>query len=361
MTEVDQNNRQRRARRIFIVLIVLAIGLMVAIILPFLTAMLMAAVVAGALHPLHLRLQRGLRGRPRVAAALITIGVILLLILPLGAITAVVIKESIDGVRFVSQTLKQSTGVVRLMESLPEPLHGMTGKILETFPKLEQQLASKAIKAQMGAQSGAAALAMGGAVSATGSVLIQAFLFLIAFYCLLVDGVRLVQWMESALPLQPGQTTELLTMFRKTAVSVLTSTIATSGVQAIAALIGYLIARVPQPFFFALLTFVVAFVPLVGAGSVCLAAAALMLLMGKLGWAIFLAAWAVLVVGLADNLVKPLLMKAGLELHGVVVFFSLLGGLSTFGAIGLLLGPLIVAFFLAVVRIYRRDFGPSSE
>lgn len=361
MTDLDKESRERRARRTFMVLIVLAIGLMGAIILPFLTAILMAAVVAGAFHPLHVRLQRRLRGKPRIAAGLITAGVILVLILPLGAITAVVINESFAGVRFVNQTLKQSGGVVDLVDALPAPLRGVAAKIRETFPKLELELESESIKAQMGAQSGAAAAAVGGAMSATGSALFQTFMFLIAFYCLLVDGARLVHWMESALPLQPGQTTELLITFRKTAVSVLTSTIATSGVQAIAAFIGYLIARVPQPFFFALLTFVAAFVPMVGAGSVCLAAAALLLLMGKIGWAIFLAAWALLVVGLVDNIVKPLLMRAGLEMHGVVVFFALLGGLSTFGPIGLLLGPLIVAFFLALLRIYRRDFNAGTE
>jgi len=360
MTDMNQANRKRRARQIFVGLIGLAIGLMGAIILPFLTALLMAAVFAGALHPLHVRLQRRLRGRPRAAAALVTVGLILLLILPLSGIAAVVIKESVDGFRFVSKTLKQKKGVGNLVESLPGHLEGIANKILETFPRLEKKLESASLKAQMGEQSGAAAAAVGDVVSATGSVVFQTFMFLIAFYCFLVEGASLVAWMESVLPLQPRQATELLTMFRKTAVSVLTSEIATSGVQAIAALLGYLIAQVPQPFFFALLTFVIAFVPLVGAGSVCLAAAALLFLMGKIGGAIFLALWAVLVVGLVDNFIKPMLIKVGLEMHGVVVFFALLGGLATFGAIGLLLGPLIVAFFLTLLRIYRRDFGVGS-
>ena len=66
------------------------------------------------------------------------------------------------------------------------------------------------------------------------------------------------------------------------------------------------------------------------------------------------------VVGLVDNLVKPLLIKRGLEIHGAIVFFSLIGGLAMFGAIGLLLGPLFVSLFLAVVRMYHRDYTPAD-
>lgn len=62
-------------------------------------------------------------------------------------------------------------------------------------------------------------------------------------------------------------------------------------------------------------------------------------------------------VGLVDNLVKPWLIKGEVQMHGAVVFFSLLGGLTSLGAIGLLVGPLAVALFLALLRIYRRDYG----
>jgi predicted PurR-regulated permease PerM len=131
-------------------------------------------------------------------------------------------------------------------------------------------------------------------------------------------------------------------------------------VQAVAALVGYLIARVPSPYFFALLTFFVAFIPAIGAAVVCLFAALLLLVPGHPYMALFLAVWGLAVVGLVDNLVKPLLIKRGLEIHGAIVFFSLIGGLAMFGAIGLLLGPLIVSLFLAVVRMYHRDYSPAD-
>jgi hypothetical protein len=66
------------------------------------------------------------------------------------------------------------------------------------------------------------------------------------------------------------------------------------------------------------------------------------------------------VVGLVDNFVKPYLIRAGMEIRGAVVFFALIGGLSAFGPIGLLMGPLLVALFLALVRMYQRDYNRSN-
>lgn len=156
-----------------------------------------------------------------------------------------------------------------------------------------------------------------------------------------------------------GQSRELLTEFKKVSYAVIVSTVITSAVQAAAALVGYFIARVPNPVFFAGLTFFVAFIPAVGAASVCLAAAVLLFVTGHSYMALFLAIWGVTVVGLVDNVVKPYLVKSGMEMSGAVVFFAFIGGLAAFGTVGLLLGPLVVALFLVLLRIYQRDFKPK--
>ena len=83
--------------------------------------------------------------------------------------------------------------------------------------------------------------------------------------------------------------------------------------------------------------------------------AGLLLVTGKTGAATFLAIWGVLAVGLTDNVVKPWLMKGRMEVHGALIFFAIVGGLSMFGPVGLVAGPLILAFSLAVVRLFERD------
>jgi predicted PurR-regulated permease PerM len=104
-------------------------------------------------------------------------------------------------------------------------------------------------------------------------------------------------------------------------------------------------------------------IPAIGAGLVCIAASGLLLAIGKPIGAAFLLAWSLLVVGLVDNLVKPLLIRQYVRINGVIVLFSLLGGLGAFGGIGLLVGPLSIALFLAVLRIYQRgrDDPPGAD
>jgi len=86
---------------------------------------------------------------------------------------------------------------------------------------------------------------------------------------------------------------------------------------------------------------------------VTLPVAGLMLLLGHKWSALFLALWGGVVVGLIDNLLRPMLIRGKVQLHGALVFFSLVGAISAFGGVGLFLGPLALVFFLAVVRTRR--------
>jgi predicted PurR-regulated permease PerM len=159
------------------------------------------------------------------------------------------------------------------------------------------------------------------------------------------------------LPLGKGQTRELLTEFKKVSYAVVVATLVTAAAQAAAALIGFLIAQVPHPIFFATITFFGAFIPAIGAATFSLLAALILLVTGHPYFALFLAIWSVTVVALIDNVVKPIVVRGGMNMPGAVVFFSLIGGLGAFGPIGLMLGPLTIAFFVALLRIYRRDVG----
>ena len=161
------------------------------------------------------------------------------------------------------------------------------------------------------------------------------------------------------LPLRRGQTRELLAEFRKVSYSLVVSSVITAGIQSLVALIGYYVARVPHPIFFGAVTFMAALIPAVGASFVCVVAAALLLVTDHPYAALFLAIWGIAVVGLVDNFVKPVLMRGGMQMHGAIVFFSLIGGLAMFGPIGLLLGPVAVSLFLTLIKMYRRDFAAA--
>jgi predicted PurR-regulated permease PerM len=346
------------ARRIFLALILVALGLAFAVVLPFGAGLVFAMVLAGACYPLHIRLTKKLRGRANLSAGILCAGVLLLFLLPLGGMSAFIVAEVANGVNFIADTV-QSEGMSALVGHLPSPLQRPVKELIATvFPDPANMDAE--LRRHAGAHGSQVARFMSRALAATGTAAFQSAMALIAFFFFLVDGSTFVRWIEDNSPLMRGQVGELLAEFRKVSTAVLVSSLVTSGVQALTALIGYVIAGVPQSLFFGLVTFVVAFIPAVGAGGACLVAALLLLAIGKVWAAFFLALW-IIPVGLVDNFVKPLLVKRGVHMHGGIVFFSLIGGIATFGMVGLLLGPLIVTFLVGLVRMYRRDFSDSEE
>ena len=338
-----------------LVLTVLAVFLMTRVIRPFAAALFIAAVLAGALYPLYDGLAQRWGGRRTLAAVAATLALLLLVVLPLAWLGVVLAQEIADGVAYVKRTL-QSEGVAGLIADLPRPLQALAQKVLERLPHDEQELTGVA-----GAQGGRAASALGNVLQATWGAIMQMVMMLIAFFFLLVDGPQLVNWFVEVLPLRRKQTLTLLSDFRKVTVAVLVSSIATSAIQASVAFVGYLLARVPNSLFFGFLTFLVGLVPAVGAGAVTLFAALIVYVSGRPGAALFLVIWGVLFVGLADNVVKPYLIRGGVSLHGAVVFFSLIGGLAHFGPVGLLAGPLIVSFFIAVVHMWKNELDQADD
>ena len=328
-----------------------------AVLYPLWSGLFLAAVFAGVLFPVHRRLAHALRNQKSVAAGALVFALVMVIVGPLGGLSAFVIKEGIEGVKFVQGTVA-SEGVVGLVERLPDPSERVAKEALKRLSK-ESSEWGELIEKRIEQQGANAASALGSALSATGSFLLQAVMMLIALFFLLAQGEELVTWLDDISPLRPGQTRELLAEFRSVSYSLVVSSVITAGIQALVALIGYYVARVPHPIFFGAVTFMAALIPAVGGSFVCVTAAALLLVTGHPYTALFLAIWGIGVVGLVDNLVKPLLMRGGMQMHGAVVFFSFVGGLAMFGTIGLLLGPVAVSLFLTLIKMYRRDFAAA--
>jgi predicted PurR-regulated permease PerM len=341
----------RTAHAVLVVLAALAVVLLADVLLPFATSLFIAAVLAGALAPAVTRLA-GLMGERRApAAGLLTAAVVVAVVGPLSALGAVLVPQIQNGLGWLREAVRNQT-FQHLAEGAPASLRPLAERLQAELPSSLERLQEIA-----SAEGARAAAFLGNFLSATGSFLLQSVLMLIALYFLLVDGKVLVEWLSDAIPLKRGQFAELLRDFRTVTVTVLVSTIATGGVQSLVAFVGYLIAQVPNPVFFALATFFLSLVPFAGATVVVLTIAVVKLVTGHTGAGLFLVAWGLGAVAMIDNVVKPLFIRGGVPIHGAVIFFALLGGIAAFGPIGFLVGPLAVTFLVAVVRMYRRDFG----
>jgi len=318
-----------------------------AVVFPLWRPLLVAAVLAGVLSPLYESTVRRMGGRRTLGAALFTAATVILILIPIAAIVTIAVHEAAGVVGVVRSTIA-SEGIEGLIAKAPDPVEGW-------LRRLERLLPSEVDRAQSRVAAGGrwALGAMSGAVAMLGRFSLKLALMLIAFFFLLRDGRELIDWFIRSTPLAPERVRTMMREFRNVARSVVGANFITGAVQAAIATIGFFIARAPSPIFFGLLTLFSSLIPSVGTALVTLPVAGLMLLLGHKWSALFLALWGGLVVGLIDNLLRPMLIRGKVQLHGALVFFSLIGAISAFGGVGLFLGPLALVFFLAVVRTRR--------
>lgn len=341
-------------RRILIGLAILAVALVLYVASPFAGPILFAAVLAGAMSPLYERLAAALGQRRTVAGALFVTGVVFIVLLPIAGLIFAVAQQADDAFGPMRATFQQR-GIDGVIEELPEPLPVIAREVVARLPRGQQQI-EELVRSLTGRVLGG----VGYVFVTTGGFVFNLAMMLVAFFFLLADGPMLVRWIIHASPLTDEQMKELLDDFRDVSIAVLVGSVGTALVQTLVATIGFWIAGAKHALLLAAGTFIGAFIPVVGAGSVVVASAVILFFTGHSGSAAFLAIWGIAVVSSIDNVVKPLLMRGRLEINTGITFFALLGGAATFGPVGLLAGPLIVAFFLAVVRMCQKELGVVS-
>jgi len=184
---------------------------------------------------------------------------------------------------------------------------------------------------------------------------------LFVVYYLLLEPERAWELVSSNTPFSAANTLILKERF----LAVTYSTIIGTGVIALAqgALLafGFAVTRLPAPLFWGLVTVVLAILPVVGTGMVWVPAALYLGYSGRFGAAIFLAALGVLVIGNADLAIRPAIFRRYASVHPLVTVVGVLGGITYFGLLGLLVGPLAISYFFELLQMYREEFtGPAS-
>ena len=179
---------------------------------------------------------------------------------------------------------------------------------------------------------------------------------LFVVYYVLVDGERLVEYLERAAPIPASQVHFLLEEARNGLNAVFAGQILTSLIQGALGGIGFLIAGVPGAIVWASVMAVLSLLPVVGAFLVWVPAAIFLLLRGDLWQGLFLIGWGVVVVSQIDNFVRPKLIGDRAAIHPIFVLIGVLGGVAAFGFIGLFLGPLIVGVAISVLKVWEKEY-----
>lgn len=344
----------------------LATLLLALIIAPFAGALFAAAVFAGVFHPVQVRVAGLLGDRPRLAAGLLTFGITAIVVVPLSLLSLYAADQIAGVYRQIETTLRRD-GVDGIVEQVPGPLRGMTRRVGELLlgDRAGAEGGEGSSSPEATGDPGVVQLTGGDLETAAGiatnvldtlaSLLVDLGVLIVAFFFLMSQGDRLVKWIRDVLPLSKDQSNKMVREFRDVTRGVFVATIATAFVQTVIASIGYLISGVAYLPALILITFCAALIPVVGGAIIVVVVGALLLLSGDTSYGVFLILWGVVPVGLSDNLMKPWMAQGALRLPGSVVLFAMIGGLAVFGPMGIVAGPLIVAFFLTSLRLLKQE------
>jgi predicted PurR-regulated permease PerM len=197
-------------------------------------------------------------------------------------------------------------------------------------------------------------------IIATGAI--DALIFLAAIVTFYMEGPRLLQVFANLSPMDDSYEGRLFDVFKEFATNLVLGSLATAVLQGIVASIGYLIVGVDGVIFFGLMTALFSFVPVVGTVLVWLPLSLAVGIDSGWMWGGFLIGWSVVFTGTVDNLVKPLFLRGSSNIHPLLIFLAVFGGLAWMHLPGILVGPVLVAFFLSLYTIYCEDYlGISNE
>jgi predicted PurR-regulated permease PerM len=187
--------------------------------------------------------------------------------------------------------------------------------------------------------------------SETPALMVQLTMGVLSCYFWLVDGRRFLVWLRLIIPVTDHVRDEVTAAFRDATRSTVVASLAAALAQSFFVIISFLAIGIPSAALAAATTFAFAWIPVLGSFPVFAVAAF---------WAIAHGSWvkltfiivAGLITGIVDNLVRPLVLKGGSDMHPLISLVAILGGLEFFGLLGVLLGPVIVAMFTACARVW---------
>lgn len=345
----------RRAHRFLLFLLIAASALFLFTIRDFLIPIVLAAVIAILLWPVQRRIARAFGGRSGWAALVCCLLFVLLLLVPLFFVGSVVAKQAMETYRLLQddvQALIRGETPPMLAQLEQSPWYSRLG-----LDRFDWQSSLRDLARGSGAFVGRViSRTSKGTLGAVASLFITVF----TLFYFLADAQRLIANLRRISPLHRDQTEALLERFRSVSRATVRGTFLICLTQATLGGLALWIFGVPNPLLWSVVMLVLAFVPMVGTAVVLVPAAIFQILTGSVWQGIAILFVSFGVIFNVDNLMRPRLMGREAGMHDLIVFFSTLGGLATYGAMGFIVGPIVAAFFLALLDLWADEHSPAD-
>lgn len=306
-----------------------------------------AVVLAFILHPLHERLTRRLKGRRALSAGILTTLTPFLVLAPLSVLTGAFVGQVTRLIEYLrGHSFLSFPELVERLSGYPL-IGGAVGWVRENAVVSAAQLQGWMNDGLQTLLRSAASMGGSVALGAIGTV-VGFFMMLFMLFFLLRDGRVMLDGLTRLIPVEHGRRTRLLNYLADVTRAVVFGSTVTALIQGIFVGVGFAIVGLPSPVVFGVLASVAAFLP-AGAGVVLIPAVLYLAFSGHWGAAIFLACWTA-ALWIAENVLRPLLTAHQAEVSTLAIFVGAIGGAAAFGILGLVIGPVLLSFVVALVR-----------
>lgn len=364
----------------FIVLltIVLLIGMkFFEVMVLFIVPLFLSAVLVVIFKPVHLWILSKVGRHRRIAAALTTLVIVLIVLLPTLAITMRAIAEGMElystyAVAAVASEAKAvdeaeseqaAVGGDEAEHHKKNALDTLVTKIVNeinakilirlNLPELDVHSANKAIQENL--VSTVAPIAVGGLQILT-SILVGLAIMVISTYYFFADGPYMLIALMRMSPLDDAYERELLEKFSDISRSVVVATLVSAIVQGLLAGIGFFFVGLDKIFFLTAVTIFFAMIPFVGAAAIWVPVCLVLYFHDERPMAaLVLAGYCTAIVSMVDNVLKPYILHGQANLHPLLALLSVIGGVQVLGPIGILVGPMLVAFLQALINMLNKE------
>ena len=334
----------------FIVLVALTTLAFFGLIRGFLMPIFWAVVLAIVFQPLHRWWVETTGDRNALASLLTILTISLVVILPLGLLVVALSREAFHFYeRIQTGEIDLAAAVQWVREVLPLVVGWLEALGLD-FERLEEGVSGAAVGASGWIAEQALAIGQ--------DFLRVAALFLLMVYVLfffLRDGPWLLDATLRVLPLDAERERALLQRFASVSRATIGGQLVVAAVQGAMGGVLFWAVGIPGPVFWGAIMTILSFLPAVGASLVWGPAALILAVTGSLGRAVILVAAGALLIGLVDNVLRPILVGRYTRMPDFLILISTLGGLAAFGLSGVVVGPLIAAFFLTVWQMFGQE------
>jgi predicted PurR-regulated permease PerM len=344
-------------RRSFVIATVVIVSyLLLRVLEPLGAALGWAAVLAFTLMPLHERLTRQLKGRGAMSAGVLT-GLTPFFVMAPVAMIAIAFAGQVGVLLnyMRGRTLLSYAEVLQRLEGY-SVIGGAVHWARENAPISAEQVQGWLTQGAQTALKSAAAIGGSVALGVFGTVIgFVMMLFLLFFF--LQDGRAMLASLTRLIPIEPTRRGQLLKYLADVIRAVVFGSTATALVQGIFVGVGFAIVGLPSPVVFGVLATIAAFLP-AGAAAVLIPAVIYLAFAGRWGAATFMAIWTA-AMWVVENVLRPLLTAQRAEVSTLAIFVGAIGGAATFGILGLVIGPVLLSFTVALLRFAEENLPKS--